>query len=201
MNLGSAEHLMSTVLPIGVLLTPLVIAATAIATMAVLKSARTPRRLSAELGYSPDPGSSLSLTVARYVGGHPSAASPLAGPFLLLTTRHMAVFARRWGAKVFLIAWPKVEQVTLLDRAQMEMSIGSVRGLAPGALEASDPESRFLRVRFEDDRGWWQNVVFELCPTDCEEQTAAIERFWDTYRTSIDTSADGGTATPQTSPG
>jgi hypothetical protein len=169
---------MPTPLPIGILLTPIVIAATAVATLVVLKGARAPRRLSLELGYQPDPGSSVSMTVSRYVGGHPAAAGPLPQPFVLLTTRHMAVFARRWGAKVFMIPWAKVEHVKLLDRAQMEMAAGSVRGLARGAVEAGEPEGQFLRVRFEDARGWWQNVIFELAPANRDEQVAAVERFW-----------------------
>jgi hypothetical protein len=182
-------------LPIGVLLSPIVIAATAVATMVVLKSARAPRRLSVELGYQPDPGSSISLSALRYVGGHPSLLAPLGSPFLLLTTRHLAVFARRWGAKVFLIPWSKVEQVTLLDRAQMEMAATAVRGLARGAVEASQPASRFLRVRFEDDRGWWQNVVFELADSDGDAQLEAVERFWRSHRLDVDG------ITPQAAPG
>lgn len=169
---------MPTPLPIGVLLSPLVIAATAIATLVVLKNTRAPRRLSFELGYQPDPGSSVSLTATRYVGGHPALPGPLSAPFMLLTTRHLAVFARRWGAKVFMIAWPKVEQIALLDRPQMEMALGSVRGLPRGAVEASLPEARFLRVRYEDDRGWWQNVIFELSAADGASQAEAVERFW-----------------------
>ena len=172
---------MSSVLPIGVLLTPLVIAATAIATMAVLNGARAPRRLSAELGYQPEPGSSVSMTVARYVGGHPELATPLGSPFVLLTTRHLAVFARRWGTKAFLLPWPEIEDVAVLDREQMLLAAGSVRGLAKGAIEDGAPDARFLRVRFRDARGWWQNVLFELGAADAREQAETVETFWRTH--------------------
>jgi hypothetical protein len=37
-------------------------------------------------------------------------------------------------------------------------------------------------VRFADERGWWQNVVFELAATDSQEQFAAVERFWGAHR-------------------
>lgn len=180
-------------LPLGVVIAPVVIAATAIATMVVLKGARAPRRLSAELGYQPDPGSSVSMTFTRYVGGHPALAQPLSAPFVLLTTRHLAVFARRWGAKVFMIPWAQVEHLTVLDRTQMDMAAGSVRGLARGAVEDSQPDARFLRLRIADERGWWQNVVFELAPACLAEQVEAVERYWQQHRDGLD---DGG-ATPQ----
>lgn len=173
---------MSAPLPIGVLLTPIVITVTTLATMAVLKGARAPRRLSAELGYQPEPGSSVSMTLARYVGGHPDVGRPIAEPFVLLTTRELAVFVKRWGSKALVIPWPKVEHVACLDRAQMDMAAGSVRGLTPNALAMSEPDAKFLRVRFEDHRGWWQNVIFELRVADAATQLEEVERYWRSHR-------------------
>lgn len=157
---------------------PMVLAAMAVATMALTSGARGPRRVSAELGYNPDPAETVTMTLDRYVGGHPDVAAPSGAPHVLLTPLHLAVFARRWGAKLFLIPWPKVEAVTVLDRDKMVMAAASVRGLAAGALEAGAAEGEFLRVRFEDERGWWQNVVFELGGPHAKEQSAEVERYW-----------------------
>lgn len=165
-------------LPLSILLAPLIIAGTAVATMIMFNGVRGPRRVSQELGYQPDPTDSLSMTVNRYVGGHPELATPAPSPFLLLTTRHLAVFARRWGAKLFVIPWPKVEAVTLLDRPLMDLAVASVRGLSRGAMDEASPDGSFIRVRFEDDRGWWQNVIFEVGPGHGSQQLAEVERFW-----------------------
>jgi hypothetical protein len=63
----------------------------------------------------------------------------------------------------------------------MEAAAIAVRGLAPGAIEATDPEARFLRVRYLDERGWWQNVVFELAPALAAQQVAEVEGYWEKY--------------------
>lgn len=173
---------MPAALPLPVLLAPFVIAAIAVALMLVLSGPRSPRRVNAELGYKPDPRACVSMDVARYVGGHPDLATPFPKPWLLMTERHLGLFARRWGAKLFLIPWEKVEHVALLDRQQMEQAAIAVRGLTPGAIEQGAPDNAFLRVRFEDERNWWQNVVFELPAPMASNQLAEIERHWQAHR-------------------
>lgn len=165
-----------------VLLAPLVIAVTTVAFMLLVSKNRGEAREGAKLGYKPDAAQSLSMTLARYVGGHPAVAAPLASPFVLLTDRHLVLYARRGGALVFEIPWPTIDQVTVLDRPQMEAAAVAVRGLAPGALDGASPDGRFLRVRFEDERGWWQNVVFELAPPHDDEQAREVTAFWERHR-------------------
>jgi hypothetical protein len=121
------------------------------------------------------------MTLARYVGGHPDLDVPVTRPYVLLTHKHLGAFARNWGVKLFLIPWQHVEAVAVLTRAQMEAAAIAVRGLAPGAIEATDPEARFLRVRYLDERGWWQNVVFELAPALAAQQVAEVEGYWEKY--------------------
>jgi hypothetical protein len=169
---------MSATLPLSVLVAPFVIAATAIAMMAALSGSRAPRRLVSELGYKPDPAQALSLTAARYVGGHPELGFPVPRPFMLLTDRHLAVFARKWGVKLFMIPWEKVELISVLDRQQLDAAALAVRGLAPGAIAESAANGWFLRVRYEDERQWWQNVIFELPAALGQNQAQEIERFW-----------------------
>jgi hypothetical protein len=171
---------MATSITLQELLVPIVIAATTVAFM-MWFSGRAPKRPVQTLDYKPDPTTSLSMTLARYVGGHPAIPTPVASPFALLTDRHLALYARRGGAMLFQLAWDKVEQVTALDRAQMEAASASVRGLVPDAFEASPPEARFLRIRFEDERGWWQNVVLELAPAHADEQEREVTAYWESY--------------------
>lgn len=173
---------MPSTLPLTVLLTPIVIAITAVATMMALRGARPPRRLSDELGYQPDQSTTVSLTLDRYVGGHPAVGVPQAKPFMLLTSRDLALFTRRWGSKLFAIPWQKIEDVTFLEPGQMAMAAGSVRGLAPNALESAAPESNFLRVRFEDERGWWQNMVFEIGPGLGHQPRDEVMTYWQRHR-------------------
>ena len=166
-----------------VLLAPIVIAVTTIALMLWHSQSRGPARESAKLDYKPNTDTSLSMSLARYVGGHPVLAMPLAGPFALLTEKDLVVYARKGGPLLFQMPWAKIDQVTVLDRPQMEAAAVAVRGLAPGALGDGGPEARFLRVRFEDERGWWQNVVFELAPPHGEEQAREVQAFWERHRT------------------
>lgn len=165
-----------------VLLTPIVIAATTLALMMWYSNTRGGAREPATLSYKPDTASSLSMTLARYVGGHPQLGQPLATPFGLLTERELVLYARRGGPLLFQMPWPKIDQITVLDRPQMEAAAVAVRGLAAGAVEAASPEARFLRVRFEDERGWWQNVVFELAPPHADEQAREVMAFWERHR-------------------
>ena len=175
---------MSTSVPLTVLIAPFVIALMAVALMILVTGNRTgrtirgPRPAGQELGYAIDAADAVSLTPARYVGGHPDRAQPMPSPYLLLTSRDLAVFARKAGALAFTIPWAKVETLTRLDAKQMAMAAAGVRGLAEGALEDLAPEAAFVRVRFEDERGWWQNVVFELAGAYADEQHQAIARAW-----------------------
>lgn len=169
---------MTAGLPMQFLIAPFVIAATAVAMMAALSGSRTPRRLALELGYRPDPARAFSLTIARYVGGHPAIGYPVLRPFMLLTDRHLALFARRWGVKLFMIPWDQVELISVLSREQLDQAAPSVRGLAPGALDGAASDGTFVRVRFTDERHWWQNVIFELPAIKGPSQGAEIERFW-----------------------
>ena len=169
---------MSTSLPLQVLLAPLVIAITTIATMLLLNGARAPRRVSAELGYTPDAEASVAMTVGRYVGGHPAAPAPHHRPYMLLTPQHLALFAGRWGQKVFLVPWEKVELMNVLSREEVGRIAGTVRGLPDGILEEAPEETFYLRVRFEDDRGWWQNMLFELDPALAGQQGEEALGYW-----------------------
>lgn len=168
-------------LPPSLLFAPIFIAMAAIAVMIGLSGSKGPRRLSNELGYRLEPGAATGMTLARYVGGHPDLDVPVGKPYVLLTHQHLGAFARSWGVKLFLIPWQHVEAVAMLPRAQMEAAAIAVRGLAPGAIEASAPESQFLRVRYKDERGWWQNVVFELAPALAAQQFAEVQTFWQKY--------------------
>jgi hypothetical protein len=169
-------------LPPVLLVAPMVIAVAAIAVMIGVTGSRAPRRLTTELGYRVEPGSATGMTLARYVGGHPDLDVPVGKPYVLLTHKHLAVFARHWGMKLFAMPWPQVEQVTMLSRDQMEAAAIAVRGLAPGAFESAAPESQFLRVRYMDERGWWQNVIFELSATAAAQQLAEVQAFWQKFR-------------------
>lgn len=173
---------MTEALPIHLLVAPMLIALAAVAAMIGLSGAKTPRRLTSELGYKPDPAAAMSMTLARYVGGHPDLAPPVGKLYVMLTHRHLAAFTRAWGVKLFLVPWNKVEAVTVLDRAQMEAASIAVRGLQPGAIEASAPDATFVRVRYQDARGWWQNVILELAPDMAGQQVEAIQRFWAEHR-------------------
>ena len=169
-------------LPPHLLVAPLFIAVAAIAAMIGLTSSKTPRRLSSELGYKPDAGAAISMTPARYVGGHPDLEMPVPKPHVLLTHRHLAAFARAWGVKLFLIPWNKVEAIAVLSRSQMEAAAIAVRGLQSGAIEASAEGAEFVRVRYQDERGWWQNVIFELATANAGQQAQEIQRFWEQHR-------------------
>lgn len=169
---------MSASLPLQVLIAPLVIAATAIATVIVLNGARGPRRMSSELGYTPDPQASVAMTVGRYVGGHPALTAPLHRPYMLLTPQHLALFARRFGQKIFLVPWEKVELISLLSREEATRIAMTVRGLPAGLLEQAAEETVYMRVRFEDDRGWWQNMLFELDPALAGQQGEETLEYW-----------------------
>lgn len=194
---------MSTSLPLTVLIAPFVIALMAVAFMILFsggrqaKASRGPRPAGQELGYAIDANDAVSLTPARYVGGHPERAMPMPSPYLLLTRRDLAAFARKGGPLVFSIPWAKVETMTRLDAKQMAMAAAGVRGLAEGALEDIAPEAAFVRVRFEDERGWWQNVVFELAGTYADEQHQALARAWrDREQAAPDAAPEGGPAAP-----
>lgn len=175
---------MQSTLPLTVLVAPFVIALMAVAFMVLFTGGRTgrlvrgPRPADQELGYAVSGSDAVSLTPARYVGGHPDRALPLPSPYVLLTPRDLAVFARKAGPLVFAVPWGKVETISRLDATQMGMAAASVRGLAPGALEELAPDAAFVRLRFEDERGWWQNVVFELAATYADDQHAALARAW-----------------------
>ncbi len=175
---------MQSSLPLSVLLAPFVIALMAVAIMILFTGGRAgrlvrgPRPAGQELGYAVVGSDAVSLTPTRYVGGHPDRGMPLPSPYVLLTPRDLAVFARKNGALVFAVPWAKVEKIARLDAREMAMAAASVRGLAPGALEELAPDAAFVRVRYEDERGWWQNVVFELAGTYADDQHAALARAW-----------------------
>lgn len=183
-------------IPLHMLVAPVLIALAAVAAMVGFSGAKAPGRLSGDLGYKPDPAQVLSLTLARYVGGHPDVAAPIAKPYVMLTHRHLAAFTRARGAKLFLVPWNKVEAVTLLDRAQMEAAAIAVRGLQAGAIEAAPAEARFARVRYQDERGWWQNVVLELSSELASEQADEIQRFWVAHRDESDPEPEKAPVTP-----
>lgn len=167
-----------------VLLAPLIIAGMAVAFMILFSGGREGRQANGAksadqtLGYKVDAKTSVSLTPARYVGGHPDQAQPIAQPFLLLTERDLALYRRKGMPVSFTVAWAKVDQITRLNGEQMAMAAASVRGLVPGAIEDLAADAAFARVRFEDERGWWQNVVFELAPTYADQQFEEIEGNW-----------------------
>lgn len=175
---------MQSSLPLSVLIAPFVIALMAVAFMVLFSGARTPRLARGprpagqELGYAVSGADAVSLTPARYVGGHPDRAAPMPSPYVLLTPRDLAVFPRKDAPLAFAIPWAKVETMTRLDAKQMAMAAAGVRGLAPGALDDLAPEAAFVRVRYEDDRGWWQNVVFELAGAYADEQHGAMAKAW-----------------------
>lgn len=167
-----------------VLLAPLVIAGMAVAFMIVVTGGREtrdaagPRSADKALGYGVDAQDAVSLAPARYVGGHPDVAAPLTQPYVLLTARDLALFRRKGLPVAFAIPWSAVETITRLTAEQMAMAAGSVRGLAPGALDDLDPGAIFARVRFADERGWWQNVVLELAPGFAEQQLEELTGRW-----------------------
>ena len=171
-------------MPLTVLIAPFVIALMAVAFMILFSGGRKnpltrgPRPAGQELGYAVEASDAVSLTPARYVGGHPDRGAPMPSPYLLLTPKDLAVFARKGGALAFAVPWEKVEKVTRLDAKEMAMAASGVRGLTPGVLDDLAPEAAFLRVRFEDERGWWQNVVFELATAYADAQHVALERAW-----------------------
>lgn len=176
---------MQSTLPLPVLIAPVVIALMAVAFMILFtggragRQVRGPRPAGQELGYAVSGQDAVSLTPARYVGGHPDRGMPLPSPYVLLTPRDLGVFARKNGPLVFAVPWAKVETITRLDAQQMAMAAAGVRGLAEGALDDLAPDATFVRVRFEDERGWWQNVVFELAAAFADEQHAAVTRAWE----------------------
>jgi hypothetical protein len=166
------------------LIAPFIIASMAVAAMILFTGGREgrqaagPRSASQTLGYDVDAKTSVSLTLARYVGGHPDAAQPIAQPFLLLTGRDLAMYRRKGMPVVLTVPWAKVDNISRLSAAQMGMAAASVRGLAPGVLDDLAPDATFARVRFEDERGWWQNVVFELAPTFEDLQFEELNGTW-----------------------
>ncbi|MNS24362.1 hypothetical protein D3C72_562080 [compost metagenome] len=197
---GGLENLtMTEGLPLPYLVVPVFIALTAVAAMIGFQGAKTPRRLSTELGYKPEPNAALSMTPGRYVGGHPDLEGPVAKPHVVLTHRHLAAFARAWGVKLFAIPWNKIEAVSTLTRQQMEAAAIAVRGLRPGAIDAADPEARFVRVRYQDERGWWQNVILELAPAHAPQQAQEIESFWARYKDVPDPAPEPDAKAPATS--
>lgn len=175
---------MSATLPVAVMLAPIVIAVMAVALMVLVTGGREtrgalgPRAATDELGYAVDAAEAVSLSPARYVGGHPQHQGPIGLPFVLLTPRDLAVFEKKGGSLAFALPWGKVEDLTSLTAAQMAMAASSVRGLATGALDDMAADARFVRVRFEDARGWWQNVIFELIGDHAEAQFEAIKGQW-----------------------
>lgn len=173
---------MSTGVPLQVLIAPIVIAVTAVATMMLMNGARSPRRVSSELGYAPDPATSLSLTLGRYLGGYPGLPQPFPKPFMLLTHEHLALFARRWGPLIARIGWDKVEHVTVLNRQEAEAAALAVRGLATGAFDGAPDDALYVRVRFEDERGWWQNMLFELSDAQARAMADEVIRHWQARR-------------------
>ncbi len=83
---------------------------------------------------------------------------------------------------LFHIDWNTIEEIKTLDRPQMEAAAVSVRGMAPNALDAASPDATFVRIRFEDERGWWQHLVLELTPPHGEEQRQELLADWERHR-------------------
>lgn len=164
-----------------VLIAPFILAGMAVAGMILMTDGRMAMRkrsAAQALGYDVDEKHAVALTPARYVGGHPDLARPLDQPYVLLTDRDLALFQRNGMPTLFTVPLAKVEEITTLTAEQMAMAAGTVRGLAPGALEDLAPGATFARVRFEDDRGWWQNVVFELAPAFADVQLKELNEAW-----------------------
>ncbi len=164
-----------------ILIAPFVLAGMAVAGMILLTDGRfalRPQSASKSLGYDVDEKHAVALTPARYVGGHPDVAPPIAQPYVFLTDRDLAVYRRNGMPVLFMVPWAKVDQISRLTAEQMTMAAASVRGLVPNALDDLAPDALFARVRFEDERGWWQNLVFELAPAFADVQIEELMGAW-----------------------
>jgi hypothetical protein len=124
----------------------------------------------------------LTLTPARYVGGHPARSAPTDAPLVALHEDGLWVASASRREPAFGIPWAAVEQVATLDASQMRFAAGSVRGLAPDALPEDRPEATYVRIRHQDDRGWWQHTVFELDPAHAAAQAESLQGAWEAHR-------------------
>lgn len=171
-------------LPLTILLAPLVLAAMAVALMHLL----SPNPDKAGTTVTVDPGKGqgnpeVSLTPARYVGGNPGRAEPLDKPWVGLYQDGVTIFDSSGKTPLMRIAWQDVEDIKPLSAAQMRQAAGSVRGLQPGAIPDDDSLQRYVRIRHQDDRGWWQHTVLALDPA---HEDAQLEAILEAYRQSRD---------------
>ncbi|MEB3223441.1 MAG: hypothetical protein VKS61_15305 [Candidatus Sericytochromatia bacterium] len=180
-------------LSLSVLLAPVVIAVMAVALMNVFGR---PTDRQGESGAAGEPAGAtpvptragpegrprLTLTPARYVGGHPARPAPTEAPLVALHDDGLWVASASRREPAFGIPWAAIEQVATLDASQMQFAAGSVRGLAPGALPGDRPEATYVRIRHQDDRGWWQHSVFELDPAHAAAQAESLQGAWEAHR-------------------
>lgn len=171
-------------LPLTILLAPVVLAFMAVALMHLLSPATARDAQSVNLALeNTEAKPQVSLTPARYVGGHPSRGEPLERPWVGLYSDRCTIFDPTGKTPLMRIAWKDVEEIKALSSAQMRQAAGSVRGLHPEAIPDEDNVGRYVRIRHMDDRGWWQHTILALDPEHEDAQLDAIE---DAYRQGVD---------------
>lgn len=174
-------------LPLAVLLSPVVIAAVAIAVMNLFgrdedapaepqPTRETPKPPAWGAGPVASPFSwpKVTLTPARYVGGHPERAGETLSPLVALDEVSLRVAPGPRREPPFAVGWAEIEAIDVLDARQMRFASGSVRGLAPEAIPEERPDALYLRIRHIDPNGWWQHTVFELDADHAEAQAEAV---------------------------
>ncbi|MEB3330420.1 MAG: hypothetical protein VKQ33_14440 [Candidatus Sericytochromatia bacterium] len=182
-------------LPLTVLLAPLVIAAMAVAAMNLVARPPAPGEAGGLPGgegpnnagtlparRAPEGPPKVTLTPARYVGGHPARGAATQAPLVALHRDGLWVSQATRRDPAFSIPWASIEQVVTLDASQMRFGAGAVRGLATDAIPEDRPDALYLRIRHQDERGWWQHTVFELEPGHAEAQAQAIVAAWEDQR-------------------
>jgi hypothetical protein len=90
----------------------------------------------------------------------------------------------------FGITWASVEQIVTLDAGQMRYAAGSVRGMAADAIPEDGGDATYLRIRYQDERGWWQHTVFELDPAHSAAQAEAVIAAWREHKPEAPTAHD-----------
>jgi hypothetical protein len=96
----------------------------------------------------------------------------------------------------FGITWASVEQIVTLDAGQMRYAAGSVRGMAADAIPEDGDDATYLRIRHQDERGWWQHTVFELDPAHAAAQAEAVLSAWREHVPEAPTGHDAENAPP-----
>ncbi|MEB3284281.1 MAG: hypothetical protein VKN33_03225 [Candidatus Sericytochromatia bacterium] len=173
-------------LPLSVLLAPLLLAAMAIALMHLLSPASSQAGdLRRSFGSKRSPETpKMSLTPARYLGGHPAWTSPVDSPWVGLYEDRCEIFDTTGKSSLMNILWKDVEEVKVLTPEQMKLAASSVRGLEPDAFSENSAIEQYVRIRHTDERGWWQHTVLGLDPSHGAEQAKAIKSAYEQGRAS-----------------